>query len=343
MGTGNIITMKDVARMAGVSPATVSLALSGDLRVNEKTRKSVEQVAEKLKYIPNEIGRSLRSRKTETIALIIPNTSHHVFSHPYFSHLLDGITEVLNRFNYNLLLSTNPNERDEEAAYEKVLRNRRADGVIIGSAPTKDKNLLRLIESGFPVVYLGKWFHDDVMTVERDDIGGAYAATAHLLKLGRRQIVHFSGPLNHQTGQDRLEGYRRALQDHSVLYNSALVHEKDFSMEAGYQGAVQLVDSGVPFDALFAGNDLMAMGALKFLQEKGIKVPDEVSLVGFDDIEMANMFHPTLTTVHQPMKRIGVIATEKLIAVLNGQEDGNKKTILTTELVIRESCGGLKV
>ncbi|HEY0829349.1 MAG TPA: LacI family DNA-binding transcriptional regulator [Bacilli bacterium] len=340
--SAGIITMKDVARMAGVSSATVSLALSGDLRVNEKTRRNVEKVAEKLNYIPNEIGRSLRSRKTETIALIIPNTSHHVFSHPYFSHLLDGITDVLNRFNYNLLLSTNPTEKDEEAAYEKVLRNRRADGVIIASAPTKDRNLLRLIESGFPVVYLGRWFHDDVITVERDDIGGAYMATAHLLKLGRRKIVHFSGPLDHQTGQDRLEGYKRALQDHSVLFNPTLIIEKDFSMEEGYKGAAELIDSGRSFDALFAGNDLMALGALKLFQEKGIKVPEDVSLVGFDDIDMANMFHPTLTTVHQPMKQIGIIAAEKLLAVLNGQPDENKKAILTTELVIRESCGGFK-
>jgi DNA-binding LacI/PurR family transcriptional regulator len=335
-------TMKDVARMAGVSSATVSLALAGDSRVNVKTRQLVIEAANRLNYVPNEIGRSLRSKKTETIALVIPHTSQHVFSHPYFLKLLEGITEVLDRYNYNLLLSTTPSEKDEQAAYEKVLRNRRADGVIISSASIADRNLLRLIDSGFPVVYLGPWYHNDVITVERDDIVGAFAATDHLLNLGRERIVHITGPLDHQAGRDRLEGYRRAFQKRGMKVHEDLIIEKDFSLEAGYQAISELLDRKAAFDGLFASNDLMAIGALKRLLEAGIHVPNDVSVVGFDDIDMASIFHPTLTTVYQPMKQMGIIATEKLIAVLHGQTDVDKKTILQTQLIVRESCGGLK-
>ncbi|HUC92179.1 MAG TPA: LacI family DNA-binding transcriptional regulator [Paenibacillus sp.] len=336
------ITIKDVARLAGVSPATVSLALSGDNRVSIKTRQLVKEAADKINYIPNEIGRSLRLQRTETIALIIPNTSQHVFSHPYYSQLLEGITEVLNGYGYNLLLSLNPSEQELSAAYDKVLRNRRADGVIVSSASTKDRNLLRLIESGFPLVYLGKWLHDDVLGVERDDIGGAYAATDHLIRLGRRRIAHFSGPLDHQAGNDRLEGYRKALRDHNIPFDPLLVLEKDFSQEAGYEAAAELVGREIPFDALFAGNDLMAVGAMKLFREKRINIPEDISLVGFDDIELASLIQPALTTIHQPMKEVGIIAAQKLIALLNGQPAEEKQSVVATNLIVRESCGAKK-
>lgn len=334
--------MKDVAKMAGVSSATVSLALAGDARVNAKTRQLVIEAANKLNYIPNEIGRSLRSKKTETIALVIPHTSQHVFSHPYFLKLLEGISEVLDKHNYNLLLSTTPSENDEQAAYEKVLRNRRADGVIISSASIGDRNLLRLIDSGFPVVYLGPWSHDDLITVERDDIAGAYTATEHLLKLGRKRIVHITGPLDHQAGRDRLEGYRRAIQKQGARVDENLIIEKDFSLEAGYEAVSELLDRKIAFDGLFASNDLMAFGAMKRLLESDIQVPNDVSIVGFDDIDMASIFHPTLTTIHQPMKQMGIIATEKLIAELHGETNIDKRTIVQTRLIVRESCGGLR-
>lgn len=331
------VTIRDVAKLAGVSPATVSLALGGDTRVNEKTRVHVLETVEKLQYTPNEIGRIMRSQKIGAIAFIIPNTSQHVFSHPYFSQLLEGMTEVLNRYSYNLLLSTTPSETEESVAYDKILRNRRADGIILSSASINDLNLLRVVESGFPVVYLGRWFHPDVLTVERDDFGGAYQATEHLIRLGRKRIIHISGPLDHQEALDRLEGYKQALNDNKLLFERELVIEKDFSRAAGYEAGKQLLKAERQFDAVFAGNDLMAIGVLKAFKERGVKVPEEVSIVGFDDIEMASVVSPMLTTVHQPMKQIGVLAAEKLMAVLNGQEVTEKQSKVTTELIVRES------
>ncbi|MBB6731460.1 LacI family DNA-binding transcriptional regulator [Cohnella zeiphila] len=339
MGKGKV-TIKDVAKVAGVSTGTVSYALAGDPRINEKTRKLVEEAAHKLNYIPNEVGRSLRSRKTETIAFVIPNTSSHVFSHPYFLKLLEGITEVLEEYSYNLQISTTPSEKEEAKAYDKILRSNRVDGIILSSASLKDRNILRMVESGFPVVYLGKWHHEEVLTVERDDFRGAYEAASHLAGLGRRRIVHISGPLDHQESVDRLEGYKQALSDHQILYDASLVVEKDFSREAGAAAVEELRAANVRYDGIFAGNDLMAIGALKQLKRMNIAVPEEVSVVGFDDIDMADAVTPELTTVHQPMREIGRMAAEKLLAVLQDREVPEKRSIVSTRLIIRESCGG---
>lgn len=332
------VTLKDIARVAGVSTATASLALSGDPRVNVKTRRAVEEVAKRLNYVPNEIGRSLRAKKAETIAFIFPNTPHFAFSHPYFSQLLEGISEVLVENSFHLMLSVAPSEADEAAAYDKIIRNRRADGIILWPASIRDRNILRIVESGFPVVYLGRWHHDEVATVARDDIGGAYKATEHLLKQGRKRIVHVTGPMEYQVSMDRLEGYKQALQDGQVLFDPRMVIEKDFSMEGGAEAAKELLASGLAFDALFASNDRMAIGALKELQERGVSVPKDAAIVGYDNIEMASMTSPGLTTIDQPMIEIGRLAALKLIALLNGEPVSELQTEMPAQLIIRGSA-----
>jgi DNA-binding LacI/PurR family transcriptional regulator len=199
---------------------------------------------------------------------------------------------------------------------------------------------VKIIESGLPVVYLSKWHHDDeVVTVARDEFGGAYMATNHLLELGRKRIVHISGPLDYQVSIDRLEGYKQALQDHKILFNPQFVIEKDFMMESGYETAFQLQQLKLDYDAIFAGNDLMTLGVMKGLQEQGIKVPEDVAIVGYDDIEMAQLTNPALTTIHQSMRQIGMISAEKMIAMLNKQNVEDKQTIVPTNLIIRQSCG----
>jgi len=333
------VTLKDIAKIAGVSTATASLALSGDPRVNVKTRKTVEEVARRLKYVPNEIGRSLRVKKAETVALIFPNTPHNAFSHPYFVQLLEGISEVLVENNFHLLLSVSPTETDESASYDKILRKRRADGIILWPAPVKDHNIGRIIESGLPLVYLSNWHHDEVYTVARDDYGGAYLAAKHLLKSGRKRIVHLTGPRAYQVSLDRLAGYEQALKDCGVLFDPGLVLEGFFKMEGGYQAVSRLLAAGNRFDAVFAANDAMAIGAMKRLQEAGIRIPDDVAVVGCDNIEMAGLTTPPLTTVHHPMREIGRLSALKLISILSGEPVAEKQTVVPSELIVRASCG----
>ncbi len=333
------VTLKDIAKISGVSPATVSLALSGDKRVNIKTRKHVEEVAKKLNYVPNEIGRSLRSKKADTIALIFPDTTHNAFTHPYFVELLEGIMDTVVKNDFHLMISTTPKMNDEKASYSKILKNRRADGFILWPSTIEDKNILEIIGYGFPLVYLSKWHNDNIVTVERDDFGGAYEATKHLISLGRKKIVHISGPLNYQVSVDRLEGYRKALEESRLLYNPALVFEKDFLYENGKEVVENLQKNNVEFDAIFAGNDLMAIGAMDTLQKFGVNVPEDVSVIGCDDIDMASMTIPTLTTIYQPMRKIGEIAAQKIIDILKNEKVNEITTVVPTELVIRRSCG----
>lgn len=331
------VTLKDIARIAGISTATASLALSGDSRVNVKTKKMVEDVAKRMKYVPNEIGRSLRAKKAETIALVFPNTPHFAFSHPYFVQLLEGITEVVVKNSFHLLLSTAPSEEDASAAYDKILRNRRADGIILWPASIRDVNILRIVESGYPVVYLGKWHNDEIVTIEREDYGGAYKATEHLIKLGRKRIALVSGPHDYQVSIERLAGYKQALEDYRILFEPLLIIEKDFSMEAGAEAARELQASGISYDAIFAANDRMAIGAMKSLQDMGIAVPDDIAIVGYDNIEMTTMTNPTLTTMDQPMRQIGSLAAEKIISMINQEGIVTKQTVVPANLIIRDS------
>ncbi|MBU5444749.1 LacI family DNA-binding transcriptional regulator [Paenibacillus sp. MSJ-34] len=331
------LTLKDLAKIVGVSPATASLALAGDPRVNVKTRQMVEEAARRLNYVPNEIGRSLRAKKAETIALIFPNTPHNAFSHPYFVELLEGVTEVLVQNGFYLMVSTAPTEQDEQAAYDKIMMNRRADGIILWPASINDSNISRIVESGFPVVYLGRWHHNDVITVERDDFGGAYLATEHLLQAGRRNVAHITGPLEYQVSIDRLEGYKKALEDYKVLYDPSLVVTGDYTMESGAAAIRELLKRGVSFDGLFSGNDRMAIGAMKALHAAGIRIPEDVAMVGCDNMEMASMTTPALTTIHQSLREIGRVAATKMILLLTGQEVGAKQTTIPAEIVVRES------
>lgn len=336
------ITLKDIAKVAGVSTATASLALAGDPRVNVKTKKLVEEVAQRLQYVPNEIGRSLRAKKAETVALIFPNTPHNAFTHPYFVQLLEGISEVLVQNGFQLLLSTTPSEADEAAAYDKILRNRRADGIILWPASIKDSNIPKIIESGFPVVYLGKWHHDDIVTIQRDDFGGAYEATEQLIRNGRKRIVHLAGPLDYQVSIDRVEGYKQALQDNKILFDPALLVEADFSREMGDAAVQKLHEQAVRYDAIFAANDRMAIGAMRRLRALGLSVPQDAAVIGCDNIETGELIEPALTSIHQPMREIGRLAAERIVAMLTGQAITDKQTMVSSSLVIRESCGTLE-
>ncbi|GAA3402461.1 LacI family DNA-binding transcriptional regulator [Paenibacillus hodogayensis] len=333
------VTLKDIARKAGVSTATASLALSGDRRVKEKTRRAVEEAASLLNYVPNEIGRSLRAKKAETIALIFPNTPRFAFSHPYTVHLLQGISEVLVHNHFHLLVSTAPSEADETAAYEKIVRNRRADGIILWPATVRDRHILRILDSGLPVVYLGKWHDGEVATVERDEFGGAYKATEHLLKQGRRRIAHISTPQHYQVSIDRLAGYKSALEDYGIPFDPSMVIGKDFSMESGADAARQLHAGGFVFDAIFGGNDRLAIGAMRALQQLGLSVPHDVAVAGCTNLEMGTITTPALTTIDQPMAQVGTLAAQKLIHMLNGEPLEQRQTLVSPQLIIRGSCG----
>lgn len=334
-------TIKDVARLAGVSAGLVSMALSDHPAVATATKIAIRQAAERLDYVPNSVGRALRARRLGAIAVVIPHSSHHVFSHPYFVEVLEGVTEVASAHDLTVVLSTSREDQDEEAAYVKLLRSRRADGVIVAAAAIADQNVARLAASGYPVVVLGRDPQDPaVVSVVTDDRQGSVYATTHLLATHyARRLAHIAGPLGHRSAVDKLAGYRAALEAHGSQYDERLVAESDYTEQGGAAACDRLLATGIPFDGLVAANDQMAFGALQSLRRHGREVPRDLAVVGFDDIPLARLMQPPLTTVHQPMTEIGRRATERLIALLEGQSPEPRQIEIPTTLVIRRSCG----
>jgi len=339
-GHGPRVTIKDVAREVGVSTGLVSMALNDHPAVAVATKELVRRAARHLDYVPNSVGQALRARQLGAIAVVIPHSSHHVFSHPYFVEVLEGVTAVASAHDLTVVLSTSREEEDGEAAYVRLLRRRRADGVIVAAAAIGDLNIPRLAASGYPLVVLGRDPDPGISSVVVDDRGGAKDVVTHLLDIhARRRVAHIAGPLGHRSAVDKLEGYRAALEGRGLPYDPDLVAEEDYSEAGGARACEQLLAAGLGFDGLFAANDQMAFGALQTLRRHGLEVPRDLALAGFDDIELARVIQTPLTTMHQPMAEIGRRATERLIDLLNGRIVDPIQIELPTTLVIRESCG----
>lgn len=334
------ITIRDVARVANVSTGTVSLALADHPAVADATKEKVREVAASLRYSPSALGRALQARRTGAVGLVVPHSGQHVFSHLYFMEVMSGVSEVLNAADMNLVLSTAPTEDDEEAAYLKIIRSQRVDGIVLASAALHDKNIARLSQSGYPFVFIGRYPLDArVPAVGIDDIGGAQQATRHLLGHSHTRIAHISGPLAHLSSMDRRDGYRVALLEAGVEARPEYIYEGDYSEEAGRLGMRHLLALSEPPTALFAANDESAMGAIEVLRQAGIEPGRDFPVIGFDDVVLARLVTPPLSTVRQPMRRLGLEAARRLMLLLNGDLTEQSQTELSTELIVRASCG----
>lgn len=336
---GASVTLRDIAAKTGLSVSAVSMALQDHPRIGADAKERVRVIADELGYVANSAGRALRARRADAIALIVPNTSQHVFGHAYFMHVLTGVTEVANERDAQLLVSTNPDESHGKVAYERVMRSGSVDGAIVTSAAVTDDNIERLVASGLPVVLLGRFpYLPDAVSVGVDDHGAEYRATEHLiLEHGRRALVHVSGPLDHQSGIDRRDGFLDAVAAHAV---EGRVVEGDFSEASGVAAARALLD-GSAFDGLVVANDEMAFGAITELQAHGRRVPHDVAIIGFDDFGLSRVTSPSIATMHVPAERMARLATERLFDVVAGKRlaGGEAHAVLPVELVPRVSCG----
>lgn len=333
------VTLRDVAAAVGISRSAASMALADHPRISQATKDAVRAAADNLGYVANSAGRALRAGRSASIALVVPNTGQHVFGHPYFMHLLVGVTAAANERDAALMMSTNPDETHGVAAYERVLRSQAASGAIIASASINDPNVNRMVDASMPVVLIGRFPHlPQAVSVGVDDIAGAAAVTRHLVAdHGLRRIGHISGPLEHQTAIDRYEGFRAALAEANGGATHALAIG-DFSEESGRAAARQLLDSMSDIEAIFAANDEMAYGALLELRSRGLRVPEDVALAGYDDFGVSRLTTPGLTTVHVPAEDMGRIAAELLFDLVDGNVPVTHTT-LPIELVVRDSCG----
>jgi LacI family transcriptional regulator len=333
-------TLEEVAALAGVSRSTVSRVINHHPSVRPQTRERVWEAVRQSEYVPNVVARSLVTSRTQIISIVIPEAVTSIFTDPFFALLLGGTTEACNAHQYQLILSLFTASADFQEMYDRLLRNGYADGVIVASAPLDGCLIPHLLRDGVPLVSVGRHTDDRVHYVDTDNVGGARMAVDHLVRLGHRRIGTITGRLGLVSGQDRLKGYRQGLEAAGIPVDEDLIVEGDFTEEAGRAAMWALLP--MKPTAVFAASDTMAVGAMRSLRTAGVKVPQDIALVGFDDTAIALSFEPALTTVRQPIGRLGAMAVDLLVGILQdtiGENSTVHRILLPTELVVRASCG----
>lgn len=329
------VTIKDIARELGISPSTVSRALKDHPDISKDTKRLVNDLAAKLNYKPNLIALSLRSQRSNIIGVIIPEIVHY-----FFSSVISGIEEVANANGYSVMIIQSLENYEKEKASCETLVNGIIDGLLMSvSKETVDYGHIRRVEDeGIPIVFFDRSLEESSSDrVIIDDFSGAYQAIEHLIIQGRRKIVHFKGPLNRLIGQNRLNGYIKAMRDNGVVIDQNLIIPCD-TFEGAVVETQKLIDSKVKFDAIFTVNDFTAVGVMKTLQKNGIRIPKDVSIVGFGDDQVAKMVEPSLTTIKQPGFEMGKRAMELLIKrITQTNYEPPVNEVLKTNLIIRES------
>jgi len=332
-------TIRDVARLAGVSTATVSYVLNdGPRAVREETRARVLEAMEILQYRPNYLARNLARKHSRTLGVFLhPVNETSLVTNPFLSAIFDGIARAATRWRYDLVLYTGLGTIIEEPPLRNFLDSR-VDGLLL-VAPRVNSSLVALLpESGLPFVVLSSRIDDpQVSFVTADNTGGAIHAVQHLISLGHRRIAHIAGHPSLVDALERIKGYRIALEGAGLPFDPELVAPGLFTQESGYQAAHLLLQQHPDITAIFAGNDNMAIGAIETLRESGLRVPDEVAIIGFDDISAASVVVPSLTTMRQPMAEIGERATDILIEQIESESLTPSQIILPVELVVRQS------
>jgi len=335
------LTLEDIARMAGVSRSTVSRVINNDPNVNSRTRQVVKKVIDDLHFQPNLAARSLAAGQTKILGLVIPVVISALFTDPFFPLLLQSISSACNQRDYSIMLWLAEPEFERRTIHQ-VLYNGLIEGVIVSSYNMADPIIQTLAERKLPFVAIGhNPLRDDISFVDADNYHGAVEATRHLISLGRRRIATITGPMEMVAGMDRLQGYRDALDEAGMAFDQDLVMEGSFTDPGGYSSMQRLIP--LKPDAVFVASDSMAAAALRCIYEAGLRVPEDIALVGFDDIPLASRTLPPLTTVRQPFSRMGAVAVETLAQLIDNPSCGPKQIILPTELVIRSSCGSMLV
>lgn len=332
------ITIIDVAKEAGVSHATVSRVINNKDIVKPSTRQRVMKAMDKLGYQANVQARALAGGSSKVIGLLV-----HGLGNPYIGQLTHGIDEECNRVHYDMMLYTTRRQSSKEAGYANLLMKGVTDGLLIILPQRPDSYLDFLREKEFPYVLVDYRSEDERdSSVICNNFRGAYRAVEHLWELGHRRIACITGPEDTHSGQERLKGYQQALTDKGLPIDPALIARSDFMQLGGFQAAGRLFDSLMEAPtAVFACSDLMALGCIDAARARGLRVPDDLSVVGFDDIPQASYLHLPLTTVHQPLAEMGRIATRMLLDKIQNPDQLPQKIELPTTLVIRQTTKSL--
>ncbi len=339
-------TIYDVAKKAGVGIGTVSRVLNNSPQISPKTREKVLKVIKELKYQPHAMAQGLARKRTNSLACLVPS-----FTGYFYLELINGIQQALSRHRFDLILYSIGQMDKEKEILKRTLRERKVDGVLLISMPITDEYVKKFTQARFPIVLVDS-FHDELDSIAIENREGAFIATKHLIDLGHTRIGMINGNLNSLPAKIRLEGFKAALAENNIPFeaervkivqqtdNKELNHNHGFNKKAGYEAMLSLLNLEVNRPtAVFISSDIQAAGALKAIRERGLSVPEDIAIMGFDGVELSEYLG--LTTMKQPMFEMGMIAVERLIEKILSPETTKKKVkkLFHTRLIIRDTCG----
>jgi LacI family transcriptional regulator len=334
------LTLEDIGRLAGVSRSTVSRVINDQASVSSDVRTRVQEVINRTGFSPNVAARSLVSRRTGVIGLVIPSRVHTLFEDPYFSRLIQGISAASNQAGTTLSLFLFQDETEEKELYPRVVASGLVDGVILTATRMGDPLLARMATGDLPLVMVGRPDVDGVSYVDAANRDGGRLVATHLCNLGYRRIGLIGAPVSTTAGLDRLNGFTEGLASCGKTLDPRLRADGDFSEASGYE-AMQTLIPRKP-DAVFAASDTMAIGALRALRNAGMAAPQDIALVGFDGLPASEKSVPALTTIRQPVAQTGARAVHVLNDLVSGRATPPVSEIMPVELVVRKSCGALR-
>ena len=333
-------TIKDIARLAKVSHTTVARALNDKSRIRKETKERILSIARELNYQPNFVARSLVMRRTKTLGLVITTIIN-----PFYTELAHGIETTAIGLGYNIILCCTHSDLSIEKQYIDMLRSKGVDGIIFTSAHMDDHNIIGLAEEGFPIILVNRRTYHPIVKEKVDYVGidnilGGYMAVEHLIRLGHQRIGVMGGSSESSVGFERLEGGKKALEAYGLEPMEQYFLEGNFLRDSGYQGGKQFLKMAEPPTAIFATNDHMALGVYQAILEEGLRIPEEIALVGFNDIEFTAIKGVELTTVGQKKYEMGALAVKTLVEKIEEKKlEPSEEMILEPELIIRKTCG----
>jgi LacI family transcriptional regulator len=335
------VTSRDVAKQAGVSRTTVSLVLNNvqGVQISEETRGRVIETAHELGYVPNAAAQALASRRAQSIGLILTRNPHHIASDAFLNQILDGLITAAHEHSIRLLIDI-VEVQHQQKAYRDLVRAKRIDGLILSGPRFDDDALLSLQQDRFPTVLMGQLPDTEFYSVDIDNFTASKQAVEHLVKLGHHRIACITNAaLSYSAAADRMSGYREILTTHRISYDESLVRYGDFDPESGYQQMKDLLSLNKTPSAVFVASDVVAIGAKAAIVEKGLRIPEDIALVGFDDVPLARYLDPPLTTVRLPASELATRASQMLIQLINNETPAEKLVLLESQLIVRQSCG----
>ena len=331
-------TSFDVARMAGVSRTTVSFVLNNviDVSISDVTRKRVLDAANKLHYHPNVAGKKLVSGKSDTVGLVLCQSPEQIFADAFLPQVLLGVEQAAIQQGFHVLLK--PIDPDDPGGYTSLIRENHVDGILLSGPRQDDAALIELYEEGVPLMLMGQMPHTMMPFVDVNATAGAEAATVHLISLGHRRIgMITNAPLDYTSAQQRRAGYCQALESAGLAVDPALIQEGNYTPTSGFSAMKSLLDISPRITAVFVASDVVAIGAMLAIKRAGLRIPEDIAIVGFDDIPLAEFFDPPLTTVHLPAYGLGWAAGERLIRLIQGEGLNENSLLLESNLITRQS------